>query len=85
MTLQPQTFTEQYLHDLMPSEKDYLSEIAQEALSIMQSDRTPAQDDRLHAITRILQPVLEAMARDGYDAPQQVAPAMVNGRYNIVR
>ena len=79
------TFTQKYLSELGQSEKDYLSDIAREALAIMETDQTPAQFIRLRVIVRILQPALQAMAMDGYPAAKEAAPQIVNGHYNIVR
>ena len=57
-------FVSEFLSRLTPNEKDYLSGIASEALQLMQAERTPESDDRIHAICMILTPMLEAMARD---------------------
>jgi hypothetical protein len=83
--MKPGTHLQEFFDGMMQSEKDYLSDIAREAVDLADTDRTPAGDDRLHAITEILRPLLEAMARDSYEGTTGLQPQYVNGRYQKVR
>jgi hypothetical protein len=83
--MKPGTHLQEFLDGLMQSEKDYLSDIAREAIDLAESDRTPAQDDRVYAIMGILRPALEAMVRDGYEGTIDLQPQYTNGRYQKVR
>jgi hypothetical protein len=71
------TNTEKFLDELTPAERDHIAELNQEATAILKSDRR--NDASLYLIFLELQPLLEAMVKDGYPGARAVTPVLSKG------
>jgi hypothetical protein len=71
------TNTEQFLDGLTAAERDHIADLARDAAAIVTSDRR--NDASLYLIFLELQPLLEAMVKDGYEGAQAVTPVLSKG------